>query len=284
MAVLESLSEAVYWSHSQKLSTGVTLRNCLLESLSETVYWSHSQKLSTGVTLRNCLLESLSETVYWSHCQKLSTGVILRNCLHFVIGCRQCYTVLQTENWALLTTQNPCNTNSVSSNNVAHCKFAKQRICWRKYKWLLKTKHNRSMSHYGLCVMGVIAEKRSKTNKQKESVKLWKYRGFPTRMVHLYYISCLRYTILVGNPRYVSIVYLYSAVCSPSLFQYKQPPAPFYKYSVTEHLSHSCPAWQQCMPVAVPLQHAAHVCAVMFASWLLNVPATCKAHLGDGSA
>ena len=26
-------------------------------------------------------------------------------------------------------------------------------------------------------------------------------RGFPTRMVYLYYISCLRYTILVGNPR-----------------------------------------------------------------------------------
>ena len=25
-------------------------------------------------------------------------------------------------------------------------------------------------------------------------------RGFPTRMVYLYYISCLRYTILVGNP------------------------------------------------------------------------------------
>ena len=26
-------------------------------------------------------------------------------------------------------------------------------------------------------------------------------RGFPTRMVYLYYISCLTYTILVGNPR-----------------------------------------------------------------------------------
>ena len=26
------------------------------------------------------------------------------------------------------------------------------------------------------------------------------YRGFPTRMVYLYSISCLRYTILVGNP------------------------------------------------------------------------------------
>ena len=27
------------------------------------------------------------------------------------------------------------------------------------------------------------------------------YRGFPTRMVYLYYISCMRYTIMVGNPR-----------------------------------------------------------------------------------
>ena len=27
------------------------------------------------------------------------------------------------------------------------------------------------------------------------------YRGFLTRMVYLYYISCLRYTILVGNPQ-----------------------------------------------------------------------------------
>ena len=26
------------------------------------------------------------------------------------------------------------------------------------------------------------------------------YRGFPTRKVCLYYISCLRYTVLVGNP------------------------------------------------------------------------------------
>ena len=28
------------------------------------------------------------------------------------------------------------------------------------------------------------------------------FRGFPTRTVHLDYISCLRYTILVGNPRF----------------------------------------------------------------------------------
>ena len=34
-------------------------------------------------------------------------------------------------------------------------------------------------------------------------------RGFPTRMVYLYYIyiSCLRYTILVRNPRYVTYIH-----------------------------------------------------------------------------
>ena len=39
---------------------------------------------------------------------------------------------------------------------------------------------------------------------QDSTVQLGKstYRGFPTRMVYLYYILCLRYTILVGNPRY----------------------------------------------------------------------------------
>ena len=31
------------------------------------------------------------------------------------------------------------------------------------------------------------------------------YRGFLTRMVYLYYISCLRYTILVGNPQYTGL-------------------------------------------------------------------------------
>ena len=34
-------------------------------------------------------------------------------------------------------------------------------------------------------------------------VSIW-YRGLPTRMVYLYYISCLRYTILVRNPRYIA--------------------------------------------------------------------------------
>ena len=29
--------------------------------------------------------------------------------------------------------------------------------------------------------------------------------GFPTRMVNLYYISCLRYTILVGNPCHANV-------------------------------------------------------------------------------
>ena len=31
-----------------------------------------------------------------------------------------------------------------------------------------------------------------------------KNRGFPTRVVHLHYISCLRYTIVVGNPQNAS--------------------------------------------------------------------------------
>ena len=30
------------------------------------------------------------------------------------------------------------------------------------------------------------------------------YWGIPARMVYLYYTSCWRYTILVGNPRYIS--------------------------------------------------------------------------------
>ena len=37
---------------------------------------------------------------------------------------------------------------------------------------------------------------------QKKVVCWAPYRGFPTRMVYLYYKSCLRYTILAGNPRY----------------------------------------------------------------------------------
>ena len=36
-----------------------------------------------------------------------------------------------------------------------------------------------------------------------------RYRGFPTRMVNLHYISCLRNTILVGNPRYVASPFVY---------------------------------------------------------------------------
>ena len=38
-------------------------------------------------------------------------------------------------------------------------------------------------------------------------IALSAYKGFPTRMVYLYYISCLRYTILVRNPRYITGVY-----------------------------------------------------------------------------
>ena len=34
------------------------------------------------------------------------------------------------------------------------------------------------------------------------------FQGFPTRMVYLHYISCLRYTILVGNPRLMLYVFM----------------------------------------------------------------------------
>ena len=32
------------------------------------------------------------------------------------------------------------------------------------------------------------------------------YWGFPTRMMYLYYMLCLRYTFLAGNPRYIHLV------------------------------------------------------------------------------
>ena len=43
-------------------------------------------------------------------------------------------------------------------------------------------------------------------------IQLYTYWGFPTSMVYLYCISCVRYTILVGNPRY-SCRYSYSWMC-----------------------------------------------------------------------
>ena len=54
----------------------------------------------------------------------------------------------------------------------------------------------------------------STVNKEKNlkiSVLLYewtreKHNRFPTRMVYLYYISCLRYTILVGNPGYIGVL------------------------------------------------------------------------------
>ena len=58
---------------------------------------------------------------------------------------------------------------------------------------------------------------------------LFVYRGFPTRMVYLYYISCLRYTILVGNPRYTPIC---SIVYSVYFIIYKI----IYKHTPTKHL------------------------------------------------
>ena len=54
---------------------------------------------------------------------------------------------------------------------------------------------------------------------QSADFLLWS-RGFPTRMVHLYYVSCLRYTILVGNPRsaicpLVTVRQVYHSLCCP---------------------------------------------------------------------
>ena len=38
--------------------------------------------------------------------------------------------------------------------------------------------------------------------KEKDVNSMGAFRGFPTRMVYLDYITCLRYTILVRNPRF----------------------------------------------------------------------------------
>ena len=38
--------------------------------------------------------------------------------------------------------------------------------------------------------------------REREQSDVLVFQGFPARMVYLYYISCLRYTILVGNPRF----------------------------------------------------------------------------------
>ena len=45
------------------------------------------------------------------------------------------------------------------------------------------------------------------------------YRGFPIRMVYLYYRSYLRYTILVGNPRYIHVLVLLKP-CSHVVHKY----------------------------------------------------------------
>ena len=61
------------------------------------------------------------------------------------------------------------------------------------------------------------------------------YLGFPTRMVYLYYISCLRYTIQAGNPRYVGVCVRYShshwqeAACSLSFQTPGQMPCFFFQ-------------------------------------------------------
>ena len=57
---------------------------------------------------------------------------------------------------------------------------------------------------------------------------LFRNRGFPARMVYHYYISCLRCTILVGNPRneserpfflpsYLMIKSIFPYTCSSAL-------------------------------------------------------------------
>ena len=43
-------------------------------------------------------------------------------------------------------------------------------------------------------------------------------RGFATKMVYLYYITCLRYTILVANPRYGSFEQKMFLVCCKMKF------------------------------------------------------------------
>ena len=49
------------------------------------------------------------------------------------------------------------------------------------------------------------------------------YRGFPTTVAYFYCISCLRYTILVGNPRYVQFIKcLVDKISSGTLIDYKK--------------------------------------------------------------
>ena len=54
--------------------------------------------------------------------------------------------------------------------------------------------------------MNSLMRRREKEEDERDE-KEHKYPGFPTRMVYPYYISCLRYTILVGNPRYILAVH-----------------------------------------------------------------------------
>ena len=54
-----------------------------------------------------------------------------------------------------------------------------------------------SEGHWGFSLGALIPSPPSSVN----SFNLWKYWGFPATMVYLYHISCLRHTILVGNPQ-----------------------------------------------------------------------------------
>ena len=86
--------------------------------------------------------------------------------------------------------------------------------------------------------------------------RLIAFRGLPTRMVYLYYISCLRYTILAGNPQFdkiiiiiiiimimIIIMTLRSAI--PDFVQissllHKLPPTPTLKWSGCNHVHITC--------------------------------------------
>ena len=59
------------------------------------------------------------------------------------------------------------------------------------------------------CVVFILFLKR-----KISSIIQFLYRGFPTRMLYLYYVSCLRYTILVRNPWYSS---KYCDICQSSV-------------------------------------------------------------------
>ena len=62
------------------------------------------------------------------------------------------------------------------------------------------------------------------SNAQSSHVTGWSshlsvYRGLSTRNVYLYYMSCLKYPILVGNPRYRSMINLFTKITSDKVWK-----------------------------------------------------------------